>query len=244
MRDTLAGRHAVMAALRGKRDVHSVLAARDADRDLVRDLQALCARRGLTLRFVGREELAGLVGSSRNQGVGAIVGPLPETTLRDVVREAREAGEAALLVALDGVEDPQNVGAAARSALLAGAHALILPDRGTAALGPGAHKAASGALATLPVLREANLRTALETLKREGVWIVGADAGGGKPPWQLDLRRDVCLVLGAEHEGLSRQALEAVDAKVRIPTPGGDLSLNVSAATAVLAFEAVRQRST
>ncbi|MFO1534426.1 MAG: 23S rRNA (guanosine(2251)-2'-O)-methyltransferase RlmB, partial [Thermoplasmatota archaeon] len=145
------------------------------------------------------------------------------------------------LVAVDGIEDPQNLGAIARSALLAGCHGLIVPERGTASIGPGATKAASGAFSMLPVATVSSLVTALTTLRREGVWLLGADANGGKSPWSLKLGGAVCIVLGSEHNGLSQQTLNALDERVRIPTPGGDLSLNVSAAAAVLFFERVRQ---
>ena len=118
---------------------------------------------------------------------------------------------------------------------------MVVPERGTASIGPGAIKAASGAFSLLPVAHVASLPTALATLRREGVWVVGADANGGKAPWKLKLTGAVCIVLGSEHNGLSKQTLEVLDERVCIPTPGGDLSLNVSAAAAAILFERVRQ---
>lgn len=242
-REGIAGRHAVKQALASSREVHSLL----LDKDLVLDdeAKAMVARaneRGVRVSYVTKLELGRLIGTT-SQGVGAIVGPLGNFSVKDLVENARKAGHEPFLVAVDGVEDPQNLGAMARSAYLAGCDGLIVPERGTATIGHGAQKAASGAFAQLPVAQVASLRTALETLRREGVWIVGADANGGKAPWKLKLSGAVCFVMGSESQGLSKSTLEALDQKVCIPTPGGDLSLNVSTATAILVFERVRQTS-
>jgi 23S rRNA (guanosine2251-2'-O)-methyltransferase len=222
--------------------VHSVLFARETSTDPgFKPIQEECARRGITYRYVNSHELVGLVGSTFHQGVGAIVAPLPNHSIKDLVEAPRKRGLEPFIVAVDGIEDPQNLGAIARSALLAGCHGIIVPERGTALIGAGAIKAASGAFSMLPVATVSSLGTALATLKREGVWLLGADANGGKSPWSLKLGGAVCIVLGGEHDGLSQQTLDVLDERVRIPTPGGDLSLNVSAAAAVLLFERVRQ---
>jgi 23S rRNA (guanosine2251-2'-O)-methyltransferase len=239
----IAGRHAVLQALRSSREVHSILFARETSTDPgLKPIQEEAARRGLTWRYVNQAELMQMVGTG-HQGVGAVVAPLANHSVKDLVARARAAGEEPFLVAVDGVEDPQNLGAIARSALLAGCHGLVVPERGTAAIGQGAGKAASGAFNLLPVAQVASLGTALASLKREGVWLLGADANGGKAPWKLNLKGALCVVLGSEHDGLSKQTLEALDGKVCVPTPGGDLSLNVSAAAAAILFERVRQAS-
>ncbi|MFO1532159.1 MAG: TrmH family RNA methyltransferase [Thermoplasmatota archaeon] len=240
-REGISGRHAVLQALRSGREVHSVLVRKESGEDpALRPIQDEAARRGLTIRYVTEGDLVRTVGGS-GQGVGALVAPLAEHSAKDLVLLARAQGEEPFLVAADGIEDPQNLGALARSALLAGAHGLIVPERGTAGIGAGAMKAASGAFSLLPVARVASLPTALANLRREGVWILGADANGGKAPWKLRLTGAVCLVLGSEHDGLSQQTLDALDERVCVPTPGGDLSLNVSAAAAAILFERVRQ---
>jgi 23S rRNA (guanosine2251-2'-O)-methyltransferase len=240
-REGIFGRHAVLQALRSGREVHSILMRRESSSDqTLQDIREEAARRDVSIRYVTEADLVRTVGGA-SQGVGALVAPMPEYSAKDLVDLAKRAGQEAFIVAVDGVEDPQNLGAIARTALLAGAHGLIVPEKGTASIGPGAVKAASGAFSQLPVSRVANLGTALANLKREGVWIVGADANGGQAPWRLRLSGAVCLVMGAEHEGLSSQTLGLLDERVCIPTPGGDLSLNVSAAFAAIAFERVRQ---
>jgi 23S rRNA (guanosine2251-2'-O)-methyltransferase len=242
-REGIAGRHAVLNALRSGREVHSVLFSKEAAHDAsLKQIQEEATRRGLTVRYVTPTELSRFVGMSA-QGVGAIVAPLTNFSVRDLVDNARKLGSEPFLVAIDGIEDPQNLGAIARSALLAGCHGIVVPERGTAVIGAGAVKAASGAFSMLPVATVSSLGTALATLKREGVWLLGADANGGKSPWSLKLKGAICIVLGGEHDGLSQQTLDVLDERVCIPTPGGDLSLNVSAAAAVLLFERVRQVS-
>lgn len=237
----IAGRHAVLQALRSDREVHSILFARETANDPgLKPVQEEAARRGLTWRYVQASELVQMVGTG-HQGVGAVVAPLPNHSVKELVERARRDGGEPFIVAVDGIEDPQNLGAIARSALLAGCTGLVVPERGTAAIGAGATKASSGAFSLLPVAQVASLPTALATLKREGVWLLGADANGGKAPWKLDLTGAVCLVLGSEHDGLGKQTLEVLDGRVCIPTPGGDLSLNVSAAAAAILFERVRQ---
>lgn len=242
-REGIGGRHAVLQALRSDREVHSIVFARETSTDPgLKPIQQEAARRGLTMRYVTTTELVHMVGTG-HQGVGAVVSPLPNQSVKDLVALATRHGEEPFLVAVDGIEDPQNLGAIARTCLLAGVHGLIVPERGTATIGPGAIKAASGAFSLLPVAQVSSLGTALAGLKREGVWIVGADANGGKAPWKLKLTQGVCLVFGSEHDGLSKQTLEALDERVCIPTPGGDLSLNVSAAASAILFERVRQAS-
>lgn len=240
-REGIAGRHAVLQALRSGREVHSVLVSREAASDQqLAEITRLATTNGLVVRYVTPADLVRTIGSS-SQGVGAIVAPLPNLSVRDLLQAARDAGTQPFIVAVDGIEDPQNLGALARSALLAGAHGLIVPEKGTATIGPGAIKAASGAFSLLPVAHVSSLATALATLKREGVWILGADANGGKPPWRLKLGGAVCMVFGSESVGLSKHTLDVLDERACVPTPGGDLSLNVSAAAAVLMFERVRQ---
>ncbi|MHB8633100.1 MAG: TrmH family RNA methyltransferase [Thermoplasmatota archaeon] len=240
----ISGAHAVLQALASGREVHSVLVAREAVAGpALAEIREAAGKRGLAVRDVGLAELVAAVGGS-SQGVGALVAALENVSVLDILARARAANEPPLVVAVDGIEDPQNLGAIARSALLAGAHGILVPERGTASLGEGAMKAAAGAFSLLPVARLSSLGTALATLRREGVWLVGADANRGRTPWRAKLTGPLCLVLGGEHAGLSKQTLEVLDETVCIPTPGGDLSLNVSAAAAVLLFERLRQATT
>ncbi len=240
-REGICGRHAVHQALKSGREVHSILISKESDQDpRLRPIKDEASRRGMGIQYVTEADLVRLTGFAV-QGVGAIVAPLANFSVKDLAAGPRRDGREPFLIAVDGVEDPQNLGAIARSALLAGCDGMIVPERGTSSIGAGAMKASAGAFSMLPIAQVASLGTALASLRREGVWLVGADANGGKAPWKLKLTGAICLVLGSEHAGLSKQTLEALDERVCIPTPGGDLSLNVSSAAAVLLFQRVQQ---
>jgi 23S rRNA (guanosine2251-2'-O)-methyltransferase len=163
--------------------------------------------------------------------------------VEDLLRRARERQEAPFLIALDGVEDPHNLGAVIRTAEAAGAHGVIIPRRRAVGLTPAVARASAGALAHLPVAAVGNLVAALERLKTEGVWVVGADAGGSERYDDARLTPPVVLVLGGEGRGLHRLVRERCDRVVRIPLWGHVGSLNVSVAAALLLFEVARHRN-
>ena len=183
-------------------------------------------------------------GSGRAQaGVALEVGPLPESSLEDLM--VRDTDGPRTFVALDGVEDPQNLGAIARVADAAGVTALVLTHRRAPPLSPAVSRASAGAIEWLPVARVPNLRRALNQLKGQGFWIFGADPEGAESLFavpEMWLRGDRVLVLGAEGRGLRSGILAAVDHRVRVPMTGRVASLNVAAAAAVILFEMARRQ--
>lgn len=183
------------------------------------------------------EELERLCGSPDHQGVVAEVEPYPYAGAVELVRV-----ENALLVALDEVQDPRNLGAVARSAEAAGAAGLVIPERRSAAVTAVACKASAGAVEHLPIARVRNLADWLAEAKEAGFWIWGADAGAKQAPWDADLSGPTVLVLGGEGKGLRPRVASACDGLIALPQRGKIDSLNVSAAAAALLFEAVRQR--
>jgi len=183
------------------------------------------------------EELERLCGSPDHQGVVAEVEPYPYAGSAELLR-----GENALLIALDQVQDPRNLGAVARSAEAAGAAGLVIPERRSAAVTPVACKASAGAVEHLLIAHVRNLADWLGEAKEAGFWIWGADAGAKQAPWDVDLSGPTVLVLGGEGKGLRPRVASACDGLVALPQRGKIDSLNVSAAAAALLFEAVRQR--
>jgi 23S rRNA (guanosine2251-2'-O)-methyltransferase len=176
-----------------------------------------------------------------HQGIVAIAPPFDYATLHDVL--GRDTGRPKLYVVLDHLTDPHNVGAILRSAECAGANAVVLPDRRSAGVNATVRKAAAGAAAYVPVARVANVADAIRVMKKAGVWIAGADAGPAAVPMTAaDFNRDLALVIGAEGSGLSMLVKRECDYLVRVPLLGRIASLNASVATAVLMFEALRQR--
>ncbi len=196
-------------------------------------------RLGIPLRFEMRETLDRLAGGVPHQGIIAIVSEKPVLSLESLLAAVHEP---ALLVVLDGVEDPRNLGAILRTAEAAGADGVLLPERHSAGLSETVARASAGALEHVRVARVGNLVQALEQLKERGVWVVGFDAAGTERWDAVDLTRPVALVLGGEGRGIRRLVRERCDHLVSIPHFGHVSSLNVSVAAGVALYEAVRQR--
>ncbi len=210
------GRQPVAEAERGRRRVHRVWRAPATD---AAELERLC-------------------GSVDHQGVVAEVDPYPYGDAGALLR-----GEEPLLVALDQVQDPRNLGAVARSAEVAGAAGLIVPERRAAAVTAAACKASAGAVEHLQIAHVRNLADWLGEAKAAGFWIWGADAEAAAAPWAADLSGPTVLVLGGEGKGLRPRVAAACDGLIALPQRGQIDSLNVSAAAAALLFEAIRQRA-
>jgi 23S rRNA (guanosine2251-2'-O)-methyltransferase len=196
-------------------------------------------RLGIPLRFEMRETLDRMAGGVPHQGLIAVVSAKPTLSLVNLLESARDP---ALLVALDGVEDPRNLGAILRSAEAAGADGALLPERHSAGLSETVGRASAGALEHVSVARVGNLVQALEALKARGVWVVGFDATGRERWDSVDLNRSVCLVLGGEGRGIRRLVREHCDHLVSIPHFGHVSSLNVSVAAGIALYEVIRQR--
>ena len=173
-----------------------------------------------------------------NQGVAAELKPRREWTLKQLL-DTRPT----LLVALDSIMDPQNLGAILRSAEVAGAQGAIIPEHRSAPLSAAAVKASSGASELLPIARIAGLPSAIVEVKRAGVWCVALDPRGELPAWDFDFKQPVCVVVGSEGSGVQRLVKERCDARVRLPVLGRVASLNASAAAAALLYEVMRQRA-
>lgn len=217
-----------------------VAAARDSGRHA--ELRALAQRARVQVIESDAAALDRLADGGRHQGVVAEVEPRtgdPETQLEDALAAAHGPP---LLLVLDGVQDPHNLGACLRSADAAGAAAVIVPRDRAAGLSPVVRKVAAGAAESIPCIAVVNLARTLRELKAHGLWLVGADDAAQLTVFDADLRGPVALVLGSEGEGMRRLTRECCDQLVRIPMAGAVESLNVSVAAGIVLFEAVRQR--
>jgi len=244
--EVLYGVHPVEEALKaGKRRFDHVLVARERQDERLERLVNLCRQAGVRVRQEAREQLTLLAQTAGHQGVVAMVRPQEFLTIEDLFTpnlSAAKAGTARLLLALDGVEDPQNLGALLRVADGAGVDGVVLTERRSAPLSPVAVKASAGAAEHLRIARVVNLVRALEELKTHNLWIVGLDERGTADYDQFDLTGDCVIVLGREGAGLHDLVRRTCDHLLRIPMAGGVSSLNVSAAGAVVLYEAFRQR--
>jgi 23S rRNA (guanosine2251-2'-O)-methyltransferase len=238
------GIHAVRVLLtRYPQRVRRVLLAGGRDARRLAEIRTLAQRAGVQVADVDDAVLAKLAEGERHQGVVAELAPRagdPETQLEEALEAA---GTAPLLLVLDGVQDPHNLGACLRSADAAGVAAVIVPRDRAAGLTPVVRKVAAGAAETVPLVPVVNLARTLRDLKDRGVWLVGTDDAADKTLYDADLKGPLALVMGSEGEGMRRLTRECCDQLVSIPMAGAVESLNVSVATGVALFEAVRQRT-
>ena len=235
------GFHAVTAQLRQRaHDVQEIFL--DASRSDARatELARQAERAGVRVMLVDGERLAGLTGHARHQGVAAKV--VAKTPQHDLDAILDHAGDAALLLVLDGVQDPHNLGACLRVADAFGVHAVIAPKDRAVGITPVVAKVASGAAETVPYIAVTNLARELRELCERGIWVVGADQQAGQDVFEAKLEGPLAWVLGAEGEGMRRLTREHCDELFRIPMVGTVESLNVSVATGVCLAETLRQR--
>ena len=242
--DQVEGRQAVRELLAaGRRRVREVWFASDVEpAPILGEIEDLCQRRRVTLQRVARGRLEAQARSEAPQGVLARAEPLRESDIDDLCRASAD-GRPPFLVALDGVTDPQNLGAVMRTAASAGATGVVLPRHRAVHVTPTVAKAAAGAIEHLPIAVVPGLPTALARARDLGVWSVGLDARADRSIFDVDVVTDpVLLVLGAEGAGLGRLTRQRCDVVAAIPLQGPLDSLNVSAAAAVACFEVARRR--
>jgi 23S rRNA (guanosine2251-2'-O)-methyltransferase len=199
-----------------------------------------CRRQGVAVRFVPRPELDRMAGNNAHQGVVAVTSGKQYNDLDDVV--AAKRGEFSLIVVLDGIEDPHNLGAILRSADAAGADGVVIPERRAAGVTPTVTKASAGASEHLPIAKVTNIARTLEELKSKNLWIVGLDERASQNYDSLDYKMDCAIVLGAEGKGVHELVRKKCDFLISIPMLGKVPSLNVSVAAGVMLYEIVRQR--
>jgi 23S rRNA (guanosine2251-2'-O)-methyltransferase len=242
--DVLYGLHPVEEALRsGGRPVDHVAVARERKDPRVDRVIELCKERRVRITMETRVQLDRHAGTDGHQGVVAFLKERKLLALEDLLNTPVGPSAYRFFLALDGVEDPHNLGALIRSADGAGIDGVILPERRSAPLNATVAKSSAGASEHVRIAQVVNLTRALETMKKQNVWIVGLDERGTPDYADFDFKQDVCLVLGSEGSGLHELVKKTCDHLLRIPMAGSVSSLNVSVAGAVVMYEAMRQRS-
>ena len=242
-RTLIEGRRPVVEALRAGRPMDRILLASGAGRAALGDLLDLAKRRGIEVQTVPRSLIDAEARSGAHQGVLAIVAPLQPISLSELLAAPLAGREPPFFLALDGIEDPHNLGALARSAEAAGCHGLILPRHRSAPLSAVAVKTSAGALEHLPVAEVPNLARAVDHLRDSGVWCIGLDGTADSSLFALDLADEpVCVIVGSEGTGLHRLVRDSCDVLVHIPMSGHIESLNASVAGALALFEVRRRR--
>ena len=238
----LEGRNALTEALRAGRTIDKVfIATGDTDKGLQR-LAAEAKEAGAVVVPVDRRKLDQMSFTRSHQGVIALTAAHEYATIDEILQEAADRGENALIVICDELTDPHNLGAILRSAECAGAHGVIIPKRRSVGLTATVAKAAAGAMEYMKVARVTNINSAIAELKEKGVWVFGTAAEGSVPMYKADLTVPAAIVIGNEGDGMSPLVRKNCDVMVHIPMKGRISSLNASAAASILLYEAVRQR--
>lgn len=241
--DKLTGIHAVREALEATRPLQYIVIAKGRQDTRVEEIVQLARRNGVPVRFEDRGQLDRSAQTRDHQGVLAIAAARSSGSLEEILAAAnKEASQPGLIVLLDGVEDPHNLGAIIRTSLAAGAHGVVIPERRAAGLTETVARASAGALAHLPVAKVTNLVRSMEEMKEAGYWIVGLDERADRSYTQVDYTTPTGIVMGGEGNGLHELTRKRCDFVVSLPTVGPVKSLNVSVAAGVVLFEALRQR--
>jgi 23S rRNA (guanosine2251-2'-O)-methyltransferase len=235
-KELLSGVHPVREALRAGRAIDRVLIAKGAGGPRIQEIVDLCRRAQVAVRFEERSALDRAAGGAAHQGVIAYGAAVGYSNLEEIASRAR------LLVILDGVEDPHNLGAIVRTANAAGADAVIIPDRRAAGLTDTVAKAAAGALEYVPIVKVANITRTIEELKKGGFWIYGLDERGVERYDRTEFGSRAVIVLGREGKGLHQLVRQHCDVLLRIPMAGTIPSLNVSVAAGIVLFEWKRRQ--
>lgn len=240
--DLIAGRNPVLEALRAGRPVERLFVAKGATGGAVDEIVSLAKQRRITVQFDDRRRLDRLADGLVHQGVVAIAAPVRYADVAELLARAEARGEDPLLLVLDEVQDPHNLGSLLRSADGAGAHGIIVPKRRSVGLTMTVARTSAGAVEHVPVAQVPNIVHTLTELKQRGVWVAGADMAAEQTLWEADLSGPLAIVIGGEDKGIGRLVRDTCDFLVSIPMYGRINSLNASVAGALLLFEVCRQR--
>lgn len=239
----LYGIHPALETLQASPDrVERVVFAQGPTKGALGQVLDAAKRARVRVEFASKEQLARLAEGSAHQGVVLKVAEFAYAELADVLARATAPGQQGLVLVLDGIEDPHNLGALVRSAYALGAHGVIIAKDRAVGVTPVVAKSSAGAVAHLPIARVTNVARALDELKDAGLWVVAADMKGDRTSDAVDLKGPTALVVGSEGQGIRRLVLEKADFRVRIPMAGALGSINASVAGAILLYETARQR--
>ena len=241
--EIIYGINPVLEALKADRQtLNKIMIAEGKEGASFHALRQLAREKGIPVHFPAKEVLNKLAGTERHQGVLGISAASPYSTWEDLLQKIRLAQGHAVVLILDSIEDPQNLGSLIRTAEACGVQGMILPKDRAVGITPAVVKASAGAVVHLPVVRVTNLANTLEELKKEGFWIVGADPWGDQNLYTMKFDMKVGLVIGSEGKGIRPLVLKKCDYRITIPMKGKVSSLNAAIAGAVVLFEILRQQ--
>lgn len=240
--DIVAGKHAVVEALRSGRTINKLWIAESAQKHVITPIIQEAKKAGVPVQHVDKRKLDQIAAGINHQGVVAQTAPYDYVDVGDILTSATEKGESPFLLLLDEIEDPHNLGSILRTAECTGVHGVIIPKRRSVGVTATVTKTSAGAAEHVPVARVTNMAQTIDALKGKGLWIAGADAGANQFIYETDLSIPLAVVIGSEGKGIGRLIKEKCDFLVKLPMFGHINSLNASVAAAVFMYEVVRQR--
>jgi 23S rRNA (guanosine2251-2'-O)-methyltransferase len=239
----IEGKNPVLEALKADRTINRIYIEKGSKDPVLEKIYAVARGKGIVVSYVEKSRLDQLSETRNHQGVIADVAPYSYADVEDILEKARNLNQPPLILILDGITDPNNLGSIVRTAECAGVHGIILPKRRAAALTPVVAKVAAGAAEYIPIARVTNLTRTIQDLKEAGLWIAGADMHGETDYSEYDYKSPLAIVIGSEGEGISRLVRENCDVLIRIPMFGKINSLNAAIAAALIVFKAAEKRA-
>ncbi len=236
------GRHPIVDTIQSGGSIDKIFLQKGISKDFEGEVRQLCRSFGIPLQYVPKEKLNRLTGQN-HQGVIGFLSMVEYKKLEDIIPFIYEQSTVPLFLLLDGITDVRNFGAIARSAELCGVQAIIIPQKGGAAINEDAIKTSAGALTKINVCRETSLRKAIQQLKLNGISVMGASLQADKPLYNMDMQVPLAIVLGSEGRGISNEISKLLDDQFLIPQIGSTDSFNVSVAAGITLYEVLKQRS-
>ena len=240
--DQVEGRNSVLELLESEKDINKIFVTRGEKQGSINKIIGRAKGKGIVLVEVDKNKLDEMSQTGNHQGVIAIVPPFEYCDVEDILEEAKSKNEEPLILILDGIEDPHNLGAIIRTAETAGVHGIIIPKRRAASVNSTVNKVSAGAVEHMKIARVNNINDTIQFLKDSGLWIIGTDGKSENYYYEQDLTGPIALVIGSEGFGMNRLVSENCDILVKIPMKGKITSLNASVSAGIVTYEIVKQR--
>jgi len=241
--DQIEGRNSVLELLESERDINKILIAKGERHGSINKIITIAKQRKIVIAEVERQKLNAISETNNHQGVIAIVPPFNYVEVEDILNEAKTKKEDPVVLILDGIEDPHNLGSIIRTAETAGVHGVIIPKRRAASVNATVSKSSAGAVEHVKIARVNNINETIKYLKEEGLWICGTDGDAKDYYYNQNLKGPMAIVIGSEGFGMSRLVKENCDFLVKIPMKGKITSLNASVSAGIIIYEALKQRN-
>ncbi len=240
--DQVEGRNSVLELLESGKDINKIFVQRGEKHGSIYQIIAKARERKIIIVEKDKKQMQQMAQTENYQGVIAIVPPFDYCDIKDILEYSKEKQEDAFILLLDGIEDPHNLGSIIRTAETAGVHGIIIPKRRAASVNSTVNKVSAGAVEHMKIARVNNITDAINTLKKEGLWICGTDGNATQYYDKQDLKGPLGIVIGSEGEGMSEKVKNNCDFLVKIPMKGKITSLNASVSAGIIIYEALRQR--